>query len=105
MFLFNLDKKSKTFHPGKYKWPKGQPGYVTREDLDPMFKIAMNFSANVAIYGILKGMLDEIETTQSITSAALLVCKLSDKNTKKAKVYIKGRFMLCFPLCATNNHY
>ena len=67
----SYDKKSKTFHPGKYKWPKGPPGYVTREDLDPMFKIAMNFSANVAIFGILKGMLDEIETTQTVTSAAL----------------------------------
>jgi hypothetical protein len=66
------DKNTKTYNPGKlYKWPKDYEGHITREDLDPMFKIAMNFSANVAVYGILKGMKDEIENANIVTSAAL----------------------------------
>ena len=63
--------KKTGYNPGDYKWPRGFKDHITREDLDPMFKIAMNFSANVAVYGILKGMLAEQKEFNVVTSAAL----------------------------------
>jgi len=63
--------KKTGYNPGDYKWPRDFKDHITRDALDPMFKIAMNFSANVAVYGILNGMLADQAKFNVVTSAAL----------------------------------
>ena len=80
-------KATGKFYVGKKPMKVDKQGnvHVTRDQLGPMFKIAANYTANVAIYGILKGIENEMSNYDNVSGALFSISGKMESEVKFGK--------------------